>query len=251
MKTLILVALVTLSFLSESVQAQDQDLRKLTALLGTNSRPAADRARDTLRKPAEVMSFLEIKEGMTVIDLIAADGYYTDVLSMTVGRNGKVYMQNPPSLLEGERGASIRAGIAKRLENNRLSNVTRLDRDFDDLGIPADSVDAAIVVLEIHEFYREASPDATLNFLQAVLTVLKPGGFLGVVDHAGNPDGNAAKLHRAVEEEVIASARAAGFRLAGTSDILRNPDDDRSKSVFDNSVRGITDRFVLKLQKPM
>jgi predicted methyltransferase len=42
----------------------------------------------------------------------------------------------------------------------------------------------------------------------------------------------------------------AGFVLDGQSDILRNPDDDYEKTVFDPELRGKTDRFVMRFRKP-
>jgi len=43
---------------------------------------------------------------------------------------------------------------------------------------------------------------------------------------------------------------AAGFRLAGESAVLANPNDDHSKVVFDPSIRLKTDQFILKFRKP-
>jgi predicted methyltransferase len=72
---------------------------------------------------------------------------------------------------------------------------------------------------------------------------------LGVIDHAGNPGADNAELHRVEEKLVREAARAAGFEVE-SSDLLRNPEDDRSKNVFDPAVRGRTDRFLLKLRRP-
>ena len=44
---------------------------------------------------------------------------------------------------------------------------------------------------------------------------------------------------------------AAGFLFGGESDVLRNFTDDHSQPVFDNSIRGRTDRAVLKFRKPV
>lgn len=41
------------------------------------------------------MEFLSITPGMSVIDVIAAGGYYTEVLSLAVGSEGHVIAQNP------------------------------------------------------------------------------------------------------------------------------------------------------------
>jgi predicted methyltransferase len=43
---------------------------------------------------------------------------------------------------------------------------------------------------------------------------------------------------------------AAGFKLVGSSDLLHQPGDDHTLKVFDPSIRGKTDQFILKFQKP-
>ena len=52
------------------------------------------------------------------------------------------------------------------------------------------------------------------------------------------------------EAEVIDAAEAAGFVVEADSDVLASADDNRSSGVFDEGIRGKTDRFVLKLRKP-
>jgi len=224
------------------------DVESLYATLtNASGRPDADKARDSGRKPAEVLDFLGIEEGMTVIDLVAATGYYTEVLSHTVGSRGKVYMQNAPASLAGERGERTAAAIGERLGNNRLSNVEQLNRDPDDLGLPDDSIDAAVIALEFHELYRSSNANAAADFLAELRRVLKPGGILGIIEHAGHPVYDPGPLHRALEAQVVADAQAAGFFVSASSPLLENPDDDRSLAVFDGSIRGATDRFVLRL----
>jgi predicted methyltransferase len=49
---------------------------------------------------------------------------------------------------------------------------------------------------------------------------------------------------------VVREVQAAGFKLAGESDILHHVEDDHTKTVFDPSVRGKTDQFLLKFVKP-
>ena len=89
MKSIITASIAVLAFLSGSVQALDTAALS-AALSNSASRADADKARDAGRKPAYVVDFLGIDEGMTVIDLIAAAGYYTEVLSHAVGASGKV-----------------------------------------------------------------------------------------------------------------------------------------------------------------
>ncbi len=221
----------------------------LAEALAIEARPAGDRARDAGRRPAEVIAFLGIRPGMTVIDLIAAGGYYTEVLSVAVGPAGKVYAQNSEFVLKMRDGANDKAMTA-RLEGGRLPNVERIDRGATELRLPPGSVDAAVTALNFHDIYNSRGPDTASDFLGAVFRVLKPGGVLGLIDHAGSPDGNNADLHRIDEALVDAAVKSAGFEIEAKSDVLRNPDDDRSKNVFDPEIRGKTDRFVMRLRKP-
>ena len=248
MKTIITTFMAISVLISGPLQALT--VAELSAALSNSeTRAEADKVRDTGRKPAQVVSFLGIDEGMTVIDLVAVAGYYTEVLSHAVGASGKVYMQNSPQAFAGDRGERTLAAVEARLANSRLANVERLDQEVSNLGLAPNSVDAALMALEMHELVNSDDPDAAASFFAAIRTVLKPGGILGIVDHAGNPANDNKAIHRAVEAQVVAQAEAAGFSLDGTSDILRNPGDDRTAMIFGPDMRGKTDRFVLRLQK--
>lgn len=158
-------------------------------------------------------------------------------------------MQNSAASLTGERGTRTAAAIDMRLSNNRLANVEQLTTDPDSLGLPDNSLDAAVIALEFHELYRSSNPDAVAEFLAEMRRVLKVGGVLGIIEHSGFPVYDPGPLHRALEAQVVADVTAAGFFAAASSSLLENPDDDRAKGVFDPSIRGATDRFVLKVVK--
>ena len=228
------------------------DSADLASRLESGSRSAADKARDAGRKPAAVVNFLEINPGMTVIDLLAAGGFYTDVLAEAVGPSGKVYAQNTDFLLNMRDGVNEKS-MAARLANDRLPNVDRLDRELDALGLKAGTIDAVVTALNFHDIYNGRGPEAAANVLKIVRDLLRPGGILGIIDHAGNPNADNAdneKLHRIDEAKVVAAVKAAGFEVEATSDVLRNPNDDRTQFVFAEGMRGATDRFVLRLRKP-
>jgi predicted methyltransferase len=91
-------------------------------------------------------------------------------------------------------------------------------------------------------------------FLKAVYAAMKPGAVIGVIDHIANknddPRATVEKFHRIDPEVVKADFKRAGFVLAGSSDLLRNPADDHSLIVFDPKVAGHTDRFIFKFKKP-
>ena len=219
-----------------------------TQSAGLGARPAADLARDTGRKPFAVLDFLGIREGMTVLDVIAASGYYTEALAHVVGPEGLVYAQNPALVLRF-RGAVNDIALSKRLAGNRLPNVQRVDREFNDLGLRPASIDAAVTALNLHDVYNR-DEEAAANMLRVIKELLKPGGVLGIIDHDSNPGADHTALHRMPKAAAVELAQAAGFTVE-VSELLANPDDDRTQSPFAEGVRGNTDRFLLKLTKPV
>ncbi|MYE13521.1 MAG: class I SAM-dependent methyltransferase [Gammaproteobacteria bacterium] len=226
----------------------------LAAALGSASRAAEDRARDAGRKPAEVIAYLGIGDGMTVMDLMASGGYYTEVLSLAVGPTGRVYAQNTPLFLQFADGMYDKAMTA-RLADGRLGNVERVDRDLGELGMEPGSLDAAFTALNFHDVHNGLGEDvwggdaAAAGFLRVVKMLLKPGGVLGIVDHYGDADKDNTGLHRLDVVRAAPILEASGF-IVESSAVLRNPADDRTTMVFDPAIRGQTDRVLYKLTKP-
>jgi predicted methyltransferase len=241
----ILAALVVIFI---AVPAAADQHGALAQALAESSRADADKARDAGRKPAAVLTFLEIGNGMIVMDVIAAGGYYTEVLSIAVGESGTVYAQNPSSVLRFRDGANDKA-LTARLAEDRLPNVVRIDADITETGVEPGSLDAAITALNLHDVYNR-DPEQAVGLLATIRGLLKPGGVLGVIDHQGSPGADNASLHRMEKAQAIEVAGKAGFEVAGDSDLLANPDDDRTQGVFASGLRGKTDRFLLKLVNP-
>jgi predicted methyltransferase len=220
----------------------------LATELASPTRAQADRDRDGDRKPSESVVFFGVEKGMTVLDVWAAGGYFTEVLSVAVGPKGKVYSQNPPVLLKVRDGANDKA-ITQRLADNRLANVVRVDGDLPAAAIPAGSVDIAVTALNFHDVYNRDGA-AGLAFMKSVYTELKPGGVFAVIDHVGVDGADNAKLHRIPKHIAIDTAKQAGFTVEAESQLLAHPADDHTKGVFDPALRGKTDQFILKLRKP-
>lgn len=226
----------------------------LTVALASGDRAEEDRARDAGRKPAEVVAYLGIGPGMTVMDLMASGGYYTEVLSLAVGPTGRVYAQNTPLFLRFADGMYDKAMTA-RLADGRLGNVERVDRDLPELGMEPGSLDAAFTALNFHDVHNGLGEDtwggdeAAAGFLRVIKMLLKPGGVLGIVDHYGDADKDNDSLHRLDVVRAVSILEASGF-IVESSALLRNPADDRTTMVFDEAIRGQTDRVLYKLTKP-
>ena len=145
-----------------------------------------------------------------------------------------------------------------RHAENRLANVSILMAENNELELESGMYDAMLMSLNYHDIYwvgleygweKIDGP----KLLAELFDGLKPGGILGIIDHyaeAGSPRETGGTLHRIDPSIVIAELEAAGFELVAKSDLLRNMDDDHSRSVFDTSIRGKTDRFVLRFTKP-
>lgn len=244
-----IIFLILLSTLSISVLANGH-----TAILqavNNPSRPAADIDRDVNRKPAEVLEFFGIEPGMNVLDIFAGGGYYTEILNHVVGEEGSVTLYN-----NGGWDGYVGNGIAERLEGNRLPNVVNLVAEANEVNFDPASYDAAIFVLGFHDlYYVDVSWPAidAMDFLGSIYAGLKPGGRLGIVDHAAMAGAGldvANSLHRIDPERILSNMEQAGFVLEAESMILRNPEDDRSKPMGEPSVRGKTDRVVYLFSKP-
>ncbi|MGI9272165.1 MAG: class I SAM-dependent methyltransferase [Woeseiaceae bacterium] len=213
------------------------------------ARSEEDRARDAGRKPAEVIAAMGIEPGMNVLDVIAAGGWYTEVLSAAVGSEGSVTAHNPPRVLQFRDGAN-EVAISARLADGRLANVTRLNKDTEALTADDGQFDAALTALNLHDVYNRGGDEVAVTALAAVYSTLKPGGFFVVIDHEGIEGNDNAELHRMVKADAVRVGEAAGFVLETDSGVLHHHSDDMSLHMRDESVQGKTHRFVLKFRKP-
>jgi predicted methyltransferase len=219
------------------------------AALADPQRPAADRERDAVRFPAELLAFAQIEPGEKVGDYIMGGGYWTPILANLVGPRGRVYAVQPDEFIafRPAYGDEQDAAVAGR------ANVTPLRGPLAAPPFP-EPLDTIITVQNMHDLYLGAMPEGTApRALAALHAALKPGGTLLVVDHSAAPGAGLAAanaVHRMDREAAIAALTAAGFVLEAESDLYARPDDPRTASVFDPSIRGQTDQFVLRLRKP-
>ena len=219
------------------------------AILADPGRPAADKADDAARKPAELLEFAGIRPGSTVLEMEVGRGWMTELLSKAVGPTGKVITQNPAEF------AYSAPAMAARRKDGRLANVTDITSHFDDLSkIPDHSVDEALWILGPHETYFHPNGanlgDPAKSFAE-LRRVLKPGATLIVMDHAADasaPTSIAQTLHRIPPAAAMKLATDAGFKLEAKSDLLANPQDDRTKPVFNNTIRRHTDQFLWRFK---
>jgi len=218
----------------------------IAAAVADPARPAADTARDAERKPAQIVAFAGVKPGDTVVELMPGGGYFTRILSKTVGPKGHVYGLVPtgfakrPGALDGLNALAAQYG-----------NVTIMPTDLASFKVPMPA-DVVWTSENYHDFHN--GPTANIPGLNAaVFAALKPGGIYYIEDHAaakGAGTTTTSTLHRIEAAATIKEVEAAGFKLDGQSNLLANPSDPHDKAVFDPSIRGKTDKFALRFKKP-
>lgn len=146
--------------------------------------------------------------------------------------------------------------LAARLEQRDVPGVTLYEREVDQLDLGEGTLDAALIIMSYHDLYFIDNDWPTIDaadFMGQIVTALKPGGRLLIVDHSAAPGSGtsaAQTLHRI--EEAVAREQIEGFGLdyVTGSDVLRNAEDDLTLNVFDETIAGKTDRFVLVFEKP-
>lgn len=197
--------------------------------LAAEARPAEDKARDGSRRPYQVMQLLDVQEGMTVVDVAAGGGWYTEVLSAAVGPSGKVFAQFGP-----------RGSDADRARAARLGNVEGVFAALPSIG--TNVADRAVTALTLH--HRDTA------FLREIYDALKPGGMAVVIDHDGDADKNNQDLHRSVKADARRMIGEAGFEIVEDSDLLHNTADDHSMNVMAPELSRDTDRFLFLVRRP-
>ena len=143
-----------------------QPFRPVSAVGGTEF--AAEDQRDNLGEAQVVMDLAAIKPGMRVADIGAGEGYYTVRLNKRVGPKGRV-------LAEDIDPVSIQ-NLGRRVERERLDNVSIITGTPDNAKLPPNSFDR---VMMVHMYHEVSEPYAFLWYLRPAL---KPGGQVVVVD---------------------------------------------------------------------
>jgi predicted methyltransferase len=216
------------------------------------ARPDEDKQLDALRKPAETLTFAGIKPGQKIAELIPGRGYFTRILSKIVGPKGRLYEFPPPRRPNAPPDApNPGAAVAAIAADPAYANVTLETFTPGKLSVP-EPVDVVWTSRNYHDFHN--IPNADIGaFNKSIFDALKPGGIYIVLDHAaaaGSGTHDTSTLHRIDPEAVKSEVTAAGFVLVAQSDLLHSADDSHTAPVFDGSVKGKTDQFILKFRKP-
>jgi predicted methyltransferase len=227
--------------------------QRIAQALTDPSRPPTDVARDSNRKPAATLAFVGIRPGDVVADYIANSGYFTRLFADLVGARGHVYaielneIITYPNVAPGYAAlkdwASSRANVS--IATVPASQEVRFARPLDVFWISQNYHD-------LHDKFL--GPVDVAQFNRQVYAALKPGGLYIVLDHAAaenSPPDVTETLHRIELNTVKREVLAAGFELVAESAVLANPADPHTAGVFNASIVGHTDQFLVKFRRPL
>lgn len=249
--------IATLALAAAGAQAQGTD--PLKAAVAAEHRTVGFVARDAARHPYETLSFFGIKPTDTVVELSPGGGWYTEILAPYLRESGQLYAADGGS-------ARFKAKMDSLSVYGKVK-ITSFDPAKGQLDIaPAGSADAVLTFRNVHNWMGSGTAQAVFD---AAFKALKPGGVLGVEEHrlpASRTQDPKAGTGYVQEATVIRFAEAAGFKLAGRSEVNANPKDtaehpegvwtlpptfalkDKDRAKY--QAIGESDRMTLKFVKP-
>ncbi len=216
---------------SETATALPETATLINAALAGAHRSDANKARDQYRNPLQTLTFFGLQPDMRVIEIWPGAGWYTEVLAPVLHEHGQLILAGFPEDSAIEFQARAAAALRAKLDSDpavygNVQVIPFVMPSHTSLG-PDDSADMVLLSRHFHNLIAQNSQDAVLA---AAFNVLKPGGVLAVIQHRSAPDAVPEAEQRdgyVHEDYVIARALAAGFELAGSSEVNANPNDSK------------------------
>jgi predicted methyltransferase len=204
----------------------------LQAILASPHRTPGHPERDAHRHPLETLTFLGIEPGMTVLEVGAGRGWYSEILAPFLAQKGQLVIvtrdpEGPMDVSGTIYGLRVKDMLSKSPELfGKTKTVFVAPPDELSLGEPG-SADLVLAFREVHGWQGSGHLEA---WLRAIHEVLKPGGTFGVVQHRAKPEATIDELSGKgylPEQWVIEQVEAAGFKLAARSEVNANPRDTK------------------------
>jgi predicted methyltransferase len=266
------LALVLTPVQSQAEQngVDDNTVAALKATLASDHRSDDHKARDQYRHPLDTLTWLGIKENMTVVEIWPGGGWYTEILAPFLKEQGTYYAAG----FDAESETSYVRNGAQRFKDKLAANPELYNKATLTELAPPQKVDiapegSADMVLTFRNVHNWMNGGYAEEVFQAMYRALKPGGILGLVEHRENPAAEQDAKARSgymTEEHTIQLAKATGFQLVDRSEINANPKDTKDYSggvwTLPPSLRlkdvdrdkylaiGESDRMTLKFIKP-
>ncbi len=203
----------------------------IDAALASKTRMPGNKKRDASRHPKEELTFFGLKPTMTVLEVGPGEGWYTEILAPVLAPQGKLMVTTTDpnasvDLRPTMYAQRTRAFLAKSPELYGKVQPVVFDPQAPALNLDG-SVDMVLVIRGLHGMVQQGN---LTRWLGEYHKALKPDGVLGIEQHRSKPDATSdqdGKRGYLPEAWVIQQIEAAGFKLAGKSEINANPKDTK------------------------
>lgn len=231
----------------ERAVASDDARTAIEAAVASPLRNPKNIKRDIYRHPVETLAFFGVAPSQTLVEIWPGGrGWYAEILAPLLREDGKYIAAVQGAGKARDATLALLASDAQRFDK---AIVTTLEAGKASEIAPPGSADIVLTFRNVHNFLV-AGDKAAAQLFQDCYRALKPGGILGVVDHALPEDADAALEANSgyvKRSTIVELATAAGFALDGESSINANPKDDHlhPKGVWTlppNYALGETDR---------
>ena len=266
-----IVILTALLLAALNIEADD----RLASILAAQTHDV--QARYQYRHPVETLGFFGIEPGMTVVEVLPGEIWYTKILKPYLGSKGKVigadyntavYKGIGYDYASSEFLATRETWVTDWIEKSKTTGSTdEAEVDAFVLGALPGSMhgtaDAVLFFRALHNLAYTAPNSANLKTaIKDSWDLLKSGGIVGVVQHHARDNmsdswanGENGYLKKAYVVDMLESA---GFNLVGESDINANDKDRPTESEYvwrlppDGNMKeiGESNRMTLKFVKP-
>ncbi|MDZ7970710.1 MAG: methyltransferase domain-containing protein [Nostoc sp. DedSLP03] len=232
LKALTLAILVLASVMPPTVLANESGEKAtfnsttLQTILTSSHRSVANRDRDKYRHPAQTLEFFGLHPNMTVVELWAGGGWYTEILAPFLAAKGQLIVTNLAKSTS-KPALAFQEKLAANPEVFGKVKVAQINPPTELTLAPDNSVDLVLTFRNIHNWVKAGYDE---QVYAAAYKALKPGGILGVEEHRGKPDislQESIKTGYMSEDRVITAVEKAGFKLVGKSEINANPKDTK------------------------
>jgi predicted methyltransferase len=203
----------------------------LAAVLKSPHRKPSNVERDGDRHPQQTLEFLGFKPDATVLEYGPGDGWYTEILAPALAKRGRLLATSADPNGPPEAPGTFYAQRFKTFLETSPELYGKVETVVVDGKNPALSsdlkLDSVLLFRGMHGMVNNGTLEA---WLAAFHSALKPKGVLGIEQHRAAPAADpaaSAKQGYLPEAWVIAQVEAAGFKLAGKSEINANPKDTR------------------------
>lgn len=229
MKQLFFICFSLILFSCSQTKTWDRALpENLDAAVNSSARSPENEKRDEYQHPGDTLVFFGIRPEMTVIEISPGAGYFTEILAPYLAPKGQYAMAVPrlpsrpsASLIENEKklqdiliSQKDIQSKAKFIPFEPVSDRNKIQKNYADL------------VLSFNSVHNWVATNSTAMSFKFFYDVLKPEGILGIVQHRISPlKKRVPKSGYMTENEVVALARKAGFKLVEKSEINANPRD--------------------------